>query len=59
MNIFNLFFEKNSFDVIISNGVLHHTYDPKLAFSELVKVLKPGGIIIIAFIINMEELLKR
>jgi len=47
MNIFNLFFEENSFDVIISNGVLHHTYDPKLAFSKLVKVLKPGGIIII------------
>ena len=47
MNIFNLFFEENSFDVIISNGVLHHTYDPKLAFSKLAKVLKPGGIIII------------
>ena len=47
MNIFNLFFEKNTFDIIISNGVLHHTYDPKLAFAKLVKVLKPGGIIII------------
>jgi 2-polyprenyl-3-methyl-5-hydroxy-6-metoxy-1,4-benzoquinol methylase len=47
MNIFNLFFEKNSFDVIISNGVIHHTYNPGLAFSKLVKVLKPGGIIII------------
>ena len=47
MNIFKLFFEKNSFDVIISNGVLHHTYNPKLAFSNLVQVLKPGGIIVI------------
>ncbi len=47
MNIFKLFFEENTFDVIISNGVLHHTYNPKLAFSKLVQVLKPGGIIII------------
>ena len=47
MNIFKLFFEENIFDVIISNGVLHHTYNPKLAFSKLVRVLKPGGIIAI------------
>ena len=47
MNIFKLFFEENTFDVIISNGVLHHTYNPKLAFSKLVRVLKPGGIIVI------------
>ncbi len=47
MNIFKLFFKENTFDVIISNGVLHHTYNPKLAFSKLVRVLKPGGIIII------------
>ena len=47
MNIFKLFFEKNTFDIIISNGVLHHTYNPKLAFSKLVQILKPGGIIII------------
>ena len=47
MNIFKLFFKENTFDVIISNGVLHHTYNPKLAFSKLVQVLKPGGIIVI------------
>ena len=47
MNIFKLFFEENTFDIVISNGVLHHTYNPKLAFSKLVKVLKPGGIIVI------------
>ena len=47
MNIFKLFFKENTFDVIISNGVLHHTYNPKLAFSKLVRVLKPGGIIVI------------
>ena len=47
MNIFNLCFPKNYFDVIISNGVLHHTFDAKLAFSKLGNHLKPGGMIII------------
>jgi ubiquinone/menaquinone biosynthesis C-methylase UbiE len=47
MNIFKLFFQKNFFDVIISNGVLHHTRDAELAFGELVKYLKKDGLIII------------
>jgi SAM-dependent methyltransferase len=40
-------FQKNYFDVIISNGVLHHTRDAEIAFSELVKYLKKDGLIII------------
>ena len=47
MNLFNLFFAKEFFDVIISNGVLHHTKNPKLAFIELTKYLKKGGYIVI------------
>ena len=47
MNIFNLCFPNNYFDIIISNGVLHHTYNPELAFNKLSEKLKPGGIIII------------
>ena len=47
MNIFNLCFPKNYFDVIISNGVLHHTHDAKSAFAKLTKHLKPNGIIVI------------
>lgn len=47
MNIFNLCFPKYYFDVIISNGVLHHTHNPKLAFSKLTECLKPNGIIVI------------
>ncbi len=47
MNIFNLCFPKDYFDVIISNGVLHHTHDAKLAFNKLSEHLKPNGIIII------------
>ena len=47
MDVFDLKFKDNSFDFIISNGVLHHTKDAKEAFKKLVKVLKPGGIIVI------------
>jgi 2-polyprenyl-3-methyl-5-hydroxy-6-metoxy-1,4-benzoquinol methylase len=47
MNIFNLAIKDNSFDVVISHGVLHHTYDARLAFSHIVKKLKPGGIVMV------------
>lgn len=47
MNIFNLAVKDNSFDVVISHGVLHHTFDARLAFSHIVKKLKPGGIIMV------------
>ncbi|HEY0250522.1 MAG TPA: class I SAM-dependent methyltransferase [Kofleriaceae bacterium] len=33
-----------SFDVVFSNGVLHHTIDWQKGISELVRVLKPGGL---------------
>jgi len=33
----------DSFDVIVSNGVLHHTPDTKLALKNVIKKLKPGG----------------
>ncbi len=47
MNLFKLFFPKFFFDVIISNGVLHHTSKPQEAFMELTKYLKKDGYIII------------
>ena len=47
MNIFNLFFAENTFDIIISNGVLHHTHNAELAFTKLCKILKNNGLIII------------
>lgn len=47
MNIFKLCFPKNYFDVIISNGVLHHTHDAKIAFNKLTNCLKPNGIIVV------------
>lgn len=47
MNIFNLAIKDNSFDVVISHGVLHHTYDARLAFAHIIKKLKPGGIVMV------------
>ncbi|GEM_PF-6008468 len=32
-----------SFDYVISTGVIHHTPDPKKAFSECARIIKPGG----------------
>ena len=37
-------FEESSFDIVSSNGVLHHTVDWKSGVSEVVRVLKPGGL---------------
>lgn len=36
-----------SFDVVYSAGVLHHTADPAAAFAAIVRLARPGGIIII------------
>ncbi|MBB43597.1 MAG: hypothetical protein CMM44_07530 [Rhodospirillaceae bacterium] len=47
MNIFDLALKDEVFDVVISHGVLHHTHNAKLAFEQILKKVKPGGLIII------------
>jgi 2-polyprenyl-3-methyl-5-hydroxy-6-metoxy-1,4-benzoquinol methylase len=47
MNIFELAVKDASFDVVISHGVLHHTFDARKAFSSIVKKVKPGGIVMV------------
>lgn len=47
MNLFRPVFRKETFDLVISNGVLHHTSNPYLGFTTLAKLVKPGGYIII------------
>jgi len=38
-----LAFRDNSFDVVYSNGVLHHTPNTRRVVEEMFRVLKPGG----------------
>jgi SAM-dependent methyltransferase len=43
-NVLDMPLENNAFDIVFSNGVLHHTRDWECGVSELLRVLKPGGI---------------
>ena len=43
MDITNIKYENNFFDVIICNHVLEHIINDRIAMSELYRVLKPGG----------------
>src|SRR5438045_6082561 len=36
-----------AFDVVISNGVLHHTPDPRASFAALARLVRPGGIVVV------------
>ena len=36
-------FSDDQFDAVVSDGVIHHTPDAKLAFNENTRILKPGG----------------
>lgn len=36
-------FQDNSFDIVYSNGVLHHTPDTMKTIAEIHRILKPGG----------------
>jgi len=38
----------NIADVVMSNGVIHHTKNSKKAFSEICRITKPGGLIMIS-----------
>ena len=36
-----------AFDAVYSSGVLHHTPDPSAAFARIVRLARPGGIIVV------------
>ncbi|MDR0559036.1 MAG: methyltransferase domain-containing protein [Prevotellaceae bacterium] len=43
MDVQNIPFPNNTFDVIFCNHIMEHVYDDLLAMRELYRVLKPGG----------------
>lgn len=47
MNLFRPPFRDGSIDVMISNGVLHHTGDARAGFAALLRKVKPGGLVLI------------
>lgn len=47
MNLFRPAFRQESFDLVICNGVLHHTADPFLGFLSISRLVKRGGYIVV------------
>jgi 2-polyprenyl-3-methyl-5-hydroxy-6-metoxy-1,4-benzoquinol methylase len=47
MNLFRPAFKPESFDLVIANGVLHHTSNPFLAFKTIANLVRPNGHILV------------
>lgn len=47
-SVLDIPYSDETFDFVYCDGVLHHTTDPEKGFAELVRVLKPGGKIVVA-----------
>ncbi|MBB3186053.1 class I SAM-dependent methyltransferase [Microbacter margulisiae] len=55
MDIQNIPFEDNTFDMVMSNHILEHVDDDRLAMQELYRVMKPGGWGIIQSPVNLNR----
>lgn len=47
MNLFHPDIVPESMDIVIANGVLHHTHDTKAGFKSISRLVKPSGYIIV------------
>jgi SAM-dependent methyltransferase len=47
MNLFRPCFKQQAFDLVVCNGVLHHTADPLGGFNSIARLVKPNGVIVI------------
>lgn len=47
MNLFRPVFRPGSFDLVICNGVLHHTPDPFVGLKTIATLARPGGFVLV------------
>jgi SAM-dependent methyltransferase len=47
MNLFRPAFRPGVFDLVICNGVLHHTARPQVGFEVISRLVKPGGYVLV------------
>jgi carbamoyltransferase len=47
MNLFRPALRQEQYDVVLCNGVLHHTSDPRGGFRSIARLVRPGGHIVI------------
>ncbi|MBI4168838.1 MAG: methyltransferase domain-containing protein [Acidobacteria bacterium] len=59
MNLFRPALRDGQFDVVLCNGVLHHTSDPYGGFRTVARLVKPGGHVIIGLYNRYGRLLHR
>ncbi len=52
-------FRSENFDAIICRLVLHHSHKPERILQEIVRLLKPGGILIFADLLGADDPVKR
>jgi len=45
-----------AFDAVISNSIIHHIPEPRSAFREMVRVLRPGGALFIRDLLRPRDL---
>lgn len=48
-------FPAESFDAVISNTILHHIPEPRGAFREMVRVLRPGGTLFVRDLLRPDD----
>jgi SAM-dependent methyltransferase len=47
MNLLQMALAQSSFDLVVANGVLHHTGNPQRGFREIAALVRPGGHLLI------------
>ena len=59
MSVLDLDFPDDTFDLVYSYGVLHHTPDPLRGLDNMVRVCKPGGVVVVSVYSRYSRLIHR